>query len=103
MRGAPQVGFSAAMGKIRLRTSLLTCLRPPTRLTLETHVQYNRKPARCHPTIGADSFGAHEIVAGWTPEVHGIFTDELDRARRELATTFDAKSSCMAATAQSTD
>src|ERR1035441_3532768 len=50
MRGAPQVGFSAAIRKIRARTSLLTRLRPPTRLILETHVQYNRKPARCQPT-----------------------------------------------------
>jgi hypothetical protein len=25
-------------------------LRPPTGLALETHVQYNRKPARCQPT-----------------------------------------------------
>src|ERR1700687_4527324 len=48
MRGA--VGCSAAMRKIRARTSLLTRLRPPTHLALETHVQYNRKPARCQPT-----------------------------------------------------
>ncbi len=38
------------MRKIRARTSLPTPLRPPTRLALETHVQYNRKPARCQPT-----------------------------------------------------
>src|ERR1700674_1027868 len=50
MRGAPQVGFSATMRKIRTRTSLLTRLPPPTRLALETHVQYNRKPARCQLT-----------------------------------------------------
>src|ERR1019366_4808113 len=50
MRGAPQVGFSVAMRQIRARTSLLTRLRPPTRLALETQVQYNRKPARCQLT-----------------------------------------------------
>ena len=50
MRGAPQVGFSAAIRKIRARTSLLTCLRPPARLALETHVQYKRNPARCQLT-----------------------------------------------------
>ena len=45
MRGAPQVGFSATIRKIKARTSLLTCFRPPTWLILETHVQYKRKPA----------------------------------------------------------
>jgi hypothetical protein len=50
MRGAPQVGFSATIGKIKLRTSLLTLLRPPTRLTLEIHVQCKRNPARCQFT-----------------------------------------------------
>jgi hypothetical protein len=32
------------------RTSLLTHLRPPTCLALETHVQYKRNPARCQLT-----------------------------------------------------
>src|SRR5437588_5251391 len=38
------------MRKIRVRISLLTRLPPPTRLALETQVQYNRKPARCQLT-----------------------------------------------------
>src|SRR6516225_8182473 len=50
MRGAPQVGFSATIRKIRARTSLLTPFRPPTRPNLEIHVQYKRKPARCQFT-----------------------------------------------------
>ena len=50
MRGAPQVGFSATIWKIRVRTSLLTRLRPPICLALETHVQYKRNPARCQFT-----------------------------------------------------
>ena len=50
MRGAPQVGFSATIRKIKARTSLLTRFRPPTCLTLETHVQYKRNPARCQFT-----------------------------------------------------
>jgi len=50
MRGAPQVEFSATIRKIRARTSLLTRLRPPPRLALETHVQYKRNPARCQLT-----------------------------------------------------
>src|SRR6516225_3458013 len=50
MRGAPQVGFSATIRKIRARTSLLTRFRPPTRRNLEIHVQYKRKPARCQFT-----------------------------------------------------
>jgi len=50
MRGAPQVGFSATIRKIKTRISLLTLLRSPTRLTLEIHVQYKRNPARCQFT-----------------------------------------------------
>src|ERR1700730_4304057 len=48
--GAPQVGFSATIRKIKARTSLLTRFRPPTWLILETHVQYKRNPARCQFT-----------------------------------------------------
>src|SRR5260370_9867373 len=50
MRGAPQVGFSATIRRIKARTSLLTRLRPPTCLTLEIQVQYKRNPARCQFT-----------------------------------------------------
>ena len=50
MRGAPQVGFSATMRKIRERTSLLTRFRPPARRNLEIHVPYKRNPARCQFT-----------------------------------------------------
>src|SRR6516164_880403 len=50
MRGAPQVGFSATIRKIKTRTSLLTRFRPPTRLNLEIHAQYKRNPARCQFT-----------------------------------------------------
>src|ERR1700686_4318095 len=50
MRGAPQVGFSATIRKIKSRTSLLTRFRPPTWLILETHLQYKRNPARCQFT-----------------------------------------------------
>jgi hypothetical protein len=50
MRGAPQVGFSETIRKIKVRISLLTRFRPPTWLILETHVQYKRNPARCQFT-----------------------------------------------------
>src|ERR1019366_311756 len=50
MRGAPQVGFSAAMRKIKARTSWLTGRRPPLWRALESHFQYSRKPARCQLT-----------------------------------------------------
>ena len=50
MRGAPQVGFSETIRKSKARTSLLTRFRPATWLTLETHVQYKRNPARCQFT-----------------------------------------------------
>jgi hypothetical protein len=47
MRGAPQVGFSATLRRIRARTSLLTRFRPPTRRTLESNLPYKPNPARC--------------------------------------------------------
>src|SRR5260370_20500412 len=50
MRGAPQVGFSETIRKIKAPTSLLTRVRPPIWLTLETHVQYKQNPARCQFT-----------------------------------------------------
>src|SRR4029077_20052371 len=43
-------GFSETIRKIKARTSLPTRFRPPTWLTLETHVQYKRNPARCQFT-----------------------------------------------------
>src|SRR5882762_1103216 len=55
MRGAPQVGFSATIRKIKARISLLTRFCPPTWLNLETHVQYKRNPARCQVHDGSRS------------------------------------------------
>ena len=55
-------------------------------------------------TISTDSFGgSHEIVEGWTAQAHGIFTDDLTRARQQLASTFESRSSGMAPTAAGTD
>jgi hypothetical protein len=55
-------------------------------------------------SISTDSFGGiREIVKGWTPDVHGIFTDDLNRARRELVSEFEVKSSGMAPVASGTD
>ena len=55
-------------------------------------------------TIAGNSFGGvHQIVRGWTPEAHGVFTDDLDRSRRQLATSFEAKSAGLTTTAPSTD
>ncbi|MGB9236805.1 MAG: hypothetical protein WCC04_20545 [Terriglobales bacterium] len=54
--------------------------------------------------ISTDSFGGvHEILKGWTPEAHGVFTDDLMRARRQLAASFEEKSSGMAPVAAGTD
>ena len=39
IRGAPQVGFSAAMRKMSARSSRLTGFRPPTCLTRDSHFQ----------------------------------------------------------------
>lgn len=55
-------------------------------------------------TISEDSFGqAHEILKGWTPEAHGVFTDDLTRARTELASSFERKSSGLSPMAAATD
>jgi hypothetical protein len=41
-------------------------------------------------SISTDSFGGvHEVMKGWTHGAHGIFTDDLNRARRELASNFE--------------
>src|ERR1019366_6969404 len=50
MRGAPQVGFSATMRKIRSRISLLIGFLPTTFRAREIQLQYSRKPARCQRT-----------------------------------------------------
>ena len=55
-------------------------------------------------SIAADSFGGvREILKGQTPEVHGIFTDDLNRAHREFATTFEGRSSGLIPHASGTD
>ena len=55
MRGAPQVGFSAAMRRIRARISAFVDGRPGS-LARDFHLQYLRKPSRCQRTT----------VSGWT-------------------------------------
>jgi hypothetical protein len=54
--------------------------------------------------ITTDSFGSvQELLKGWTPELHGIFTYELTRARRQLAASFAARSSTLAPLSPGTD
>lgn len=71
------------------------------------HQQWHRpsKRSRCPISIiASDSFsGPTEIVRGWTPTSHGVFTDNLDRTRRQLATNFESKSASLAAGAEWTD
>ena len=50
MRGAPQVGFSVTIRKIRSRTSIEILLLPIIRPTLEIARQYKANPALCHRT-----------------------------------------------------
>jgi len=55
-------------------------------------------------SIANDSFGGvGEIVKGWTPDARGVFTDDLNRARRQLVFEFQDKSSSMAPVASGTD
>lgn len=54
--------------------------------------------------ITTESFGSvSSLVKGWTPDAQGVFTDDLTRARRQLAATFEAKSAGLSPTAAGTD
>jgi hypothetical protein len=55
-------------------------------------------------TISVDSFGGvREVVKGWTPESRGVFTDDLNRARHQLASSFEKNSSGISPAASGTD
>jgi hypothetical protein len=55
-------------------------------------------------SISMDSFGGgHEILKGWTPDARGVFTDDLNRARHQLASSFESKSSGVGPVASGTD
>ena len=54
--------------------------------------------------ISTDSFGSvRELVKGWTPEQKGVFTDDLNRARRQLVSSFETKAAGLAAVSAGTD
>lgn len=54
--------------------------------------------------ISTDSFGGVQtLVKGWTPSVQGIFTDDLDRARRQLVAAFESKATDLRPIAAGTD
>jgi hypothetical protein len=54
--------------------------------------------------ITTESFGSvRSLVKGWTPEAQGVFTDDLNRARHQLAANFEAKSAGLTPTAAGTD
>jgi len=81
MRGAPQVGFSAAMPKIRSRSSREILLLPACFLLLESMLQYMRKPAPCQPTTvsgattSSDFFQAHQNRRARTQLCHRLGPD----------------------------
>lgn len=55
-------------------------------------------------TITTESFGGvQELLKGRTPDAQGVFTDDLDRARRQLATSFESRSAGLAPVAAGTD
>jgi hypothetical protein len=45
----------------------------------------------------------HVIAKGWTPAAHGVFSDDLTRARRQIGSSFEVKSSGMSPVAAGTD
>jgi hypothetical protein len=54
--------------------------------------------------ISNDSFGSvRELLKGWTPSQNGVFTDELNRARRQLVVGFVDKSRSLTPIASGTD
>ena len=55
-------------------------------------------------TITTESFGSvRELVKGWTPGTQGVFTDDLNRARRQLVSAFESRSAGMTPIAAGTD
>ena len=54
--------------------------------------------------ITTESFGSvRSLVKGWTPDAQGVFTDDLNCARRQLAANFESKSAGLSPTAAGTD
>lgn len=54
--------------------------------------------------ISTDSFGSgRELLNGWTPPARGVFTDDLNRARHELASAFENRISGAGLIAAGTD
>ena len=54
--------------------------------------------------ITTESFGSvRSLAKGWTPDAQGVFTDDLNRARRQLAANFETKSAGLTPTAAGTD
>jgi hypothetical protein len=54
--------------------------------------------------ITTESFGSvRGLVKGWTPDAQGVFTDDLARARDQLAANFETKSAGLTPTAAGTD
>lgn len=54
--------------------------------------------------ISTDSFGSvRELVRGWTPDGHGVFTDDLNRARHQLVSKFQSQAAGLAPVASGTD
>ncbi len=43
------------------------------------------------------------MLKGWTPDAHGVFTDDLKFAQTQLAKSFEVKSSALAPVATGTD
>lgn len=55
-------------------------------------------------SISTDSFGGvNEVLKGWTPDSRGVFTEDLNRARRQLSSNFEQKSARISATSSGTD
>src|SRR5262249_54503020 len=55
-------------------------------------------------SIASDSFGGtSELLKGWTPDSRGVFTEDLNRARRQLSASFEQKSAKIAPTSSGTD
>lgn len=54
--------------------------------------------------ITTESFGSSgELLKCWTPGTRGVFTDDLDRARRQLAAAFESKGTRLSPIAAGTD
>src|ERR1017187_8585660 len=84
MRGAPQVGFSATMRKIKSRSSWVNGFLPPIRRVRESQRQYSRNPTRCQRTTVSGETRINDLfqpVQNFRKTTQNTLSTKLSRGR----------------------